>query len=138
MRPPDIPPLRAAMAIVPPPLERKSLRPTRLSGSAGSTGISSGSGVMESPSTTEWVGLAANHNLRLMPDGPLVTVFTATKDIGAEIDTTYRSLLGQTYDRWEWVVVDDSERADTGERIEALAGAPASKGRIRLYRQFPP
>jgi glycosyltransferase involved in cell wall biosynthesis len=73
-----------------------------------------------------------------MPDGPLVTVFTATKDIGAEIDTAYRSLLGQTYDRWEWVVVDDSERADTGERIEALAGAPASKGRIRLYRQFPP
>ncbi|MCU1448911.1 MAG: hypothetical protein JWP02_1081 [Acidimicrobiales bacterium] len=73
-----------------------------------------------------------------MPDGPLVTVFTATKDIGAEIDTAYRSLMGQTYERWEWVVVDDSEREETGERIEALARSPATDGRIRLYRQFPP
>ena len=62
----------------------------------------------------------------------------APRDIGAEIETAYRSLLRQTYERWEWVVVDDSEGTETGDRIEGLARSAAARGRIRLYRQQPP
>ncbi|MGI8485179.1 MAG: glycosyltransferase [Thermomicrobiales bacterium] len=68
---------------------------------------------------------------------PLVSVFTATHDIEQEIDTAVRSLLRQTYPRWEWVVVDDSSRPETFDHLMRLADAPAADGRIRLVRQYP-
>src|SRR3954467_1379764 len=73
-----------------------------------------------------------------MPDGPLVSVFTPTKDIGPEVDTAWRSLLRQTYPHWEWVVVDDSEGNATAEHVECLARSAEAEGRVRLYRQYPP
>lgn len=72
------------------------------------------------------------------PKGPLVSVFTATHNIGRQIDTAYRSLLRQTYGQWEWVVVDDSATPATADHITTLADAPATSGRIRLFRQYPP
>jgi glycosyltransferase involved in cell wall biosynthesis len=71
-------------------------------------------------------------------DRPLVSVFTGTYEIGSQIDTAYRSLLGQAYPHWEWVIVDDSVTADTSEHVSRLASSPEAAGRIRLYRQLPP
>jgi glycosyltransferase involved in cell wall biosynthesis len=64
---------------------------------------------------------------------PLVSVFTAAHEIGAEIETAHRSLLRQSYPVWEWVVVDDSETPDTARHVTELAEA-AEPGRIRLLQ----
>jgi glycosyltransferase involved in cell wall biosynthesis len=69
------------------------------------------------------------------PEGPLVSVFTAACDAGEGIGVAYRSLLRQTYPRWEWVVVDDSRGPETGEYVARLADS--ADGRVRLYRQHP-
>ena len=73
-----------------------------------------------------------------MPAGPLVSVFTAARDIGQDIDTAYRSLLRQSYAHWEWVVVDDSRKAATWHHLVHLTGSPEAAGRLRIYRQHPP
>ncbi len=70
--------------------------------------------------------------------GPLVSVFTATHDIGRDIDTAYRSLLRQSYSYWEWVVVDDSQHRKTGDHLARLAASAVAAGRIRVYQQLPP
>lgn len=70
--------------------------------------------------------------------GPLVSVLTATHDIGAEIITACRSLLRQTYATWEWVVVDDSHDTATWRHLTRLARLPSVAGRLRAYRQYPP
>lgn len=70
-------------------------------------------------------------------DDPLVSVFTATHDIGDNIDTAYRSLLRQSYRQWEWVIVDDSCHSDTAAHIAGLADDDAAEGRIRFFRQQP-
>jgi glycosyltransferase involved in cell wall biosynthesis len=69
---------------------------------------------------------------------PLVSVFTAACDIGPEVATAYRSLLRQTYPRWEWVVLDDSRGIGTWDVLVHLAGLPEADGRLRVYRQHPP
>lgn len=71
-------------------------------------------------------------------DGPLVSVFTATHEIGRAVERAYRSLVRQTYPRWEWVVVDDSTGPETGDHVARLAKTPKAGGRVRLYRQDPP
>lgn len=68
---------------------------------------------------------------------PLISVFTASHEIGNQIDTAYRSLLRQTYPFWEWVVVDDSVTSETGDHVAQLADGAQASGRIRLYRQHP-
>jgi glycosyltransferase involved in cell wall biosynthesis len=68
---------------------------------------------------------------------PLVSVFTASYEIGAAIDVAHQSLLRQSYETWEWVVVDDSVSPDTAEYVMRLADHDPA-GRIRLYRQLPP
>ena len=54
---------------------------------------------------------------------PLVSVFTAAYRTGQRIQRPYQSLLNQTYDHWEWVVVDDSgdERATYDGWLKPLA-----------------
>jgi O-antigen biosynthesis protein len=67
---------------------------------------------------------------------PLVSVFTASYEIGVGIDAAYRSLLRQSYANWEWVVLDDSVSPNTADHVARLADQDAG-GRIRLYRQVP-
>ena len=55
---------------------------------------------------------------------PLVSVFTPVFRTGERIYRTYRSLLDQTFDNWEWVVVDDSDDdGATRQRLDSLAVA---------------
>jgi glycosyltransferase involved in cell wall biosynthesis len=68
---------------------------------------------------------------------PLVSVFTAAHEIGAQIETAHRSLQRQTYSEWDWVVIDDSAGLRTGEHLARLADAE-SAGRIRLMRHEGP
>jgi glycosyltransferase involved in cell wall biosynthesis len=54
---------------------------------------------------------------------PLVSVFTPACRPGPRIDRAYRSLCAQSFDNWEWVVVDDSDDGGaTWRRLAALAG----------------
>ena len=41
-------------------------------------------------------------------DKPILSVFTPTYITNERIFRTYESLVNQTYENWEWVVVDDS------------------------------
>lgn len=52
-----------------------------------------------------------------LSDQPLVSVFTAAYRTGERLHRTFRSLLAQTYARWEWVIEDDS--GDGGETFRA-------------------
>lgn len=55
---------------------------------------------------------------------PLVSVFTPTYRTGDRLGRTYRSLRSQTYEHWEWTVVDDSDdEGATLRRLEAIARA---------------
>lgn len=63
----------------------------------------------------------------LVPDAaagrpPLVSVFTPAYRPGERIHRAYRSLVSQSFDNWEWVVVDDSgDEGETWRALEALA-----------------
>lgn len=61
---------------------------------------------------------------------PLVSVIVPTRDRAALLARALRSVLGQTYDRFEVLVVDDGSEED----IAAVAGALADD-RIRVLRQ---
>lgn len=65
------------------------------------------------------------------PETPLVSVFTPTYRTGELIERAYRSLVGQTYDNWEWVLYDDSPDTDTFEVLQTLARADH---RLRVFR----
>lgn len=70
---------------------------------------------------------------------PLISVITATRDRPGELRRAYASLLGQDYDNWEWIVVDDRSRepylaalAAHDQRIRPLSSAGATgKGPAR-------
>lgn len=63
---------------------------------------------------------------------PLVSVFTPIHRTGKRIiHRTYNSLLNQTYDRWEWVIVDDSD--DNGETLKILKEIASAEPRILIH-----
>jgi glycosyltransferase involved in cell wall biosynthesis len=63
---------------------------------------------------------------------PLVSVFTSSYRSGDKILRLYRSLVAQTYDNWELVVVDDSGDDDATYRRWLLPAMPDS--RVRRLR----
>ena len=67
---------------------------------------------------------------------PLLSVFTPTYKTEKRIFRTYKSLLEQTYQNWEWVVVDDSpeDHSLTWEMINHIAKLDY---RVKPYRIFP-
>ena len=69
-------------------------------------------------------------------DTPIISVFTPTYQTGERIFRTYESLKAQTYQNWEWVVVDDSPFDDfrTFEFIKMLSD---SDNRIKYYKITP-
>jgi len=74
-------------------------------------------------------------NLLSAPGGdgtPLITVFTPTYRTGDRIRRPLRSLLGQTYTNWEWVVVDDSD--DGGQTFAMLTRLAKTDHRIQVFK----
>ena len=67
---------------------------------------------------------------------PLISVFTPTYKTNERIFRTYESLKNQTYQNWEWVVVDDSPEGDyrTFEYVKSMA---ESDHRVKVYRITP-
>ncbi|XXM72457.1 glycosyltransferase [Lysinibacillus sphaericus] len=63
---------------------------------------------------------------------PLISVFTAAYKSKEKILRPFRSLLEQTYENWEWVIVDDSgDNEETYREYLSKLDDP----RIRRYRQ---
>lgn len=66
------------------------------------------------------------------PSPPLVSVFTPTYKTGERIWKPYRSLKGQTYKDWEWVVVDDSDDHTTFPMLSSLANRDF---RLKVFKE---
>jgi len=64
---------------------------------------------------------------------PLVSVFTPAYKTGDRIMLPFNSLRAQTYNNWEWVIMDDSD--DDGETFEMLSALTDRDSRVRLYRE---
>ncbi|UUZ86835.1 glycosyltransferase [Paenibacillus sp. P26] len=62
----------------------------------------------------------------------MVSIFTAAYRSKDKIRRPYESLLKQTYQNWEWVIVDDSDDEDETYRDHLL---PLKDLRVRRYRQ---
>lgn len=65
-------------------------------------------------------------------DGPRISVFTAAHDADEGILVPARSVLAQSEEAWEWVIVEDSRSEASATRIRELEGSPEARGRIRL------
>ena len=69
-------------------------------------------------------------------DTPILSVFTPTYETNERIFRTYDSLTQQTYQNWEWVVVDDSPEGDyrTWEYLKQIA---STDHRVHIHRMTP-
>lgn len=70
-----------------------------------------------------------DHDLEL--DHPLISVITTTFHSGKRIERPWQSLQCKTYDRWEWIVCDDSKDYETHTDLLRKA---ATDARVRVYR----
>lgn len=57
-------------------------------------------------------------------DPPLVSVVIPTKDRAGQLPAAVRSVLEQTYERWELLVVDDGSTDDTAEVLQPFLTDP--------------
>ena len=67
---------------------------------------------------------------------PILSIFTPTYKTNERIFRTYESLVNQTYENWEWVVIDDSPIDDntTWEYLEDIA---SQDYRVNIHRINP-
>lgn len=65
-------------------------------------------------------GLVDHH---LEHDHPLISVITTTFHSGKRIERPWQSLQSQTYDRWEWILCDDSKNEETYTDLLNIAAA---------------
>lgn len=70
----------------------------------------------------EWIALAT------VPEDALVSVIMPTRDRAPFVRRAYESLVAQTYEHWEVLVVDDGSADDTQGVVEAI-----DDERVRLY-----
>lgn len=61
----------------------------------------------------------------------LISYFTPTYNTGVRLYETYQSLLNQTYQNWEWVVVDDSN--DGGKTLQISKNIASLDHRVKVY-----
>jgi glycosyltransferase involved in cell wall biosynthesis len=73
-------------------------------------------------------------NHKAADDHPLVTVFTPTFRTGEKIYRPLRSLKEQTYNNWEWIIVDDSD--DDGKTFKMLTRLAKSDHRIQVFKPW--
>jgi len=61
----------------------------------------------------------------------LISYFTPTYNTGVRLYETYQSLLNQTYQNWEWVIVDDSN--DNGKTLQISKNIASLDHRVKVY-----
>lgn len=61
---------------------------------------------------------------------PLISIITPVYNQERFIEQTIRSVLGQTYQNWEWIILDDGSTDGTGETITKV-----KDNRIKYYFQ---
>ena len=64
-------------------------------------------------------------------DENLISWVTPIYNTGDKLYKTYQSLLRQTYDNWEWVLINDS--SDGGKTLKIAEGIAAQDPRVRVY-----
>ena len=74
-------------------------------------------------------------NYILCPDhSTLVSIFTPVYNTREKLHRTYQSILGQTHDNWEWVIVNDSTDTVTLKIAEEIA---SQDPRVKVYDMYP-
>jgi glycosyltransferase involved in cell wall biosynthesis len=66
-----------------------------------------------------------------LEDSSMISYFTPIYNTGKKLFNTYQSLLDQTYNNWEWVLVNDS--TDGGKTLKIAESIAAKDPRVRLY-----
>jgi glycosyltransferase involved in cell wall biosynthesis len=67
----------------------------------------------------------------LEPDTKLASIFTSAYNIKDKILRTYKSIAAQTYQNWEWVIVNDS--TDGGATQKVLDQLSEQDPRVKVY-----
>jgi glycosyltransferase involved in cell wall biosynthesis len=57
---------------------------------------------------------------KLLNATPLVSILTPVFNYGSFIEQTIRSVLNQTYENWEWIIIDDGSTDNTGDIIKGV------------------
>jgi len=65
---------------------------------------------------------------------PLVSVFTPAYKTGDRIKRPYESLKAQSYNNWEWVIIDDSD--DDGSTFSMLKEMAQQDHRIQVFKHY--
>jgi len=63
---------------------------------------------------------------------PLISVITPAYESKHRIYRPYKSLLNQTYNNWEWIIIDDSKTENTWKTLIELA---ESDHRIKIFKR---
>ena len=61
----------------------------------------------------------------------LISYFTPTYNTGVRLYETYQSLVNQTYQDWEWVIVDDSN--DNNKTLQIAKNIASLDHRVKVY-----
>ena len=64
---------------------------------------------------------------------PCLSIFTTAFASGNRIERAYRSILAQTTENWEWVIIDDSHTKETWKQY--LKPLAKQDPRVRIYRR---
>lgn len=62
---------------------------------------------------------------------PLISIITCTYESKTRIFKPFYSLLNQTYNNWEWIIIDDSHTDDTWKTLQNFA---EDDYRIKIYK----
>lgn len=62
---------------------------------------------------------------------PLVSLFTPIFNTGEKLIRTYKSIQNQTYNNWEWVIVNDS--SDGGKTLKMAESIAENDPRVKVY-----
>jgi glycosyltransferase involved in cell wall biosynthesis len=68
--------------------------------------------------------------LNVSQEFPKVSIFTTTYKTGTRILRPLNSIIAQTYDNWEWIIVDDSPGMENFDFIQSVITDP----RIKVFK----
>lgn len=75
--------------------------------------------------------LVAMRNILYRRRTHLISFFTPAYNTGPDLLKTYQSLANQTYNNWEWIIVNDS--TDEGLTLKIAEDIAKKDGRVKVY-----